>query len=117
MLARRSFPYRWASLATGLYRFGSLCGNRQVDPGEDCDTGGQTATCDDDCTRAFCGDAHLNPARGEICDGGDEMLRCTKACVRPRCGDRETHRWTEECDRGPDGDMYCDSMCRTPTPP
>lgn len=37
---------------------------------EQCDTAGFSATCDDDCTLAECGDGHLNPLANEQCDLG-----------------------------------------------
>jgi cysteine-rich repeat protein len=47
-----------------------VCGNGILDPGEQCDFGGQTAFCDSDCTLAVCGDGLVNPAAGEQCDDG-----------------------------------------------
>jgi cysteine-rich repeat protein len=47
-----------------------FCGNGILDPGEQCDAGGQSATCDRDCTLAVCGDGLVNPAAGEQCDDG-----------------------------------------------
>ena len=38
--------------------------------GESCDTGGETALCDGDCTFASCGDANVNTSAGEVCDDG-----------------------------------------------
>jgi cysteine-rich repeat protein len=48
----------------------SSCGDHVTDPGEDCDDGIETATCDDDCTSVECGDSHTNGAAGEACDDG-----------------------------------------------
>jgi hypothetical protein len=45
-----------------------LCGNGTVDEGEDCDTSGQSATCNDDCTTPACGDGNLNEDAGEQCE-------------------------------------------------
>lgn len=50
------------------------CGDSIIDPGEECDDGGQSAACDSDCTTAVCGDSTLNVTAGEECDGG---LGCT----------------------------------------
>ncbi|MBT3292946.1 DUF4215 domain-containing protein [Candidatus Peregrinibacteria bacterium] len=46
----------------------SLCGNGSLDGGEECDTGGNSATCDSDCTAPSCGDGLTNPLAGEDCD-------------------------------------------------
>jgi len=50
-----------------------FCGDGIIDGGEDCDDGGVTATCDDDCTFAECGDGNVNEAAGEQCDDGNNM--------------------------------------------
>ena len=42
-----------------------------VQPGEVCDDGFETATCDADCTLPSCGDAVVNHAAGEVCDDGN----------------------------------------------
>ncbi|MCH8146899.1 MAG: hypothetical protein IH987_02765 [Planctomycetes bacterium] len=47
------------------------CGNGVVEPGETCDDGGESATCDADCTIAECGDGTLNTTAGEVCDDGN----------------------------------------------
>jgi len=48
------------------------CGNGIVDPGtEACDTSGQSATCDADCTLVTCGDGTVNSAAGEMCEDGN----------------------------------------------
>ena len=60
-----------------LYENKLTCGDRIIDPGEECDAGGESATCDADCTVAECGDGTTNLTAGEECDGG---LDCT-ACV------------------------------------
>lgn len=46
----------------------SVCGNRIVEPGEDCDDGAASSVCNDDCTKVQCGDGILNVVAGEICD-------------------------------------------------
>jgi MYXO-CTERM domain-containing protein len=80
----------------------SACGDGFVDtqmPGiEVCDgngtgTGGETATCDDDCTAVLCGDGNLNPLAGEGCDDGDGLNNdnCPDGpggtCEPSACGD------------------------------
>jgi cysteine-rich repeat protein len=59
-----------------------LCGNGDVDPGETCDTSGESATCDDDCTAPVCGDDNLNEAAGEGCDDGNVASNdgCSSRC-------------------------------------
>jgi cysteine-rich repeat protein len=47
------------------------CGDGHVRTNvEACDTGGDSAICDSDCTLPVCGDGHKNTAAGEQCDGG-----------------------------------------------
>jgi cysteine-rich repeat protein len=38
---------------------------------EQCDTSGESSTCDADCTDAYCGDEYTNEADGEECDDGN----------------------------------------------
>jgi cysteine-rich repeat protein len=54
-------------------RSNERCGNAFLDVsvGELCDTAGDSATCDSDCTLARCGDGHVNAAAGEQCDDGN----------------------------------------------
>ncbi|MCY1071678.1 hypothetical protein OV090_43440 [Nannocystis sp. RBIL2] len=61
----------------------SECGDENVDPGEDCDDGGESAECDDDCTAPVCGDGVLNLLAGEVCDDGNLLGGdgCTPACL------------------------------------
>ena len=47
------------------------CGNDEVEAGEDCDDGGESETCNEDCTTAECGDGKLNETAEEQCDGND----------------------------------------------
>ncbi len=93
------------------------CGDGQEDPGEECDAGGFSATCDDDCTQAECGDGITNKAAGETCDDGrrnDDFAAnaCRTDCRRAHCGD-EVLDAGEECDDGNerDGDG-CSPGCR-----
>ncbi len=46
----------------------SGCGNGEVQPGEACDDGGESPTCNADCTLSSCGDGVLNTSAGEVCD-------------------------------------------------
>ncbi|MBZ5695507.1 MAG: DUF4215 domain-containing protein [Acidobacteriia bacterium] len=94
-----------------------LCGNRVLDAGEDCDTGGESATCNDDCTLAVCGDGMVNRSSGEQCDDGNrnDNDECRNDCRPNVCGDGVIRTGAEQCDDGniTDGDG-CDSNC-TPT--
>ncbi|MEM9456146.1 MAG: FG-GAP repeat protein [Myxococcota bacterium] len=47
------------------------CGNGILDPGEQCDEGVESATCDFDCTEVSCGDGVINAASGEQCEAED----------------------------------------------
>jgi len=51
----------------------ATCGDGHVDSGEDCDDGGESATCDADCTTAKCGDSTVNLTAGETCDDGNTI--------------------------------------------
>ena len=51
----------------------SRCGDGSRDfPREQCDMGGETESCDRDCTWASCGDGTINRTRGEQCDDGND---------------------------------------------
>jgi cysteine-rich repeat protein len=90
--------------------FGS-CGNGTVDPGEECDEGGPSATCDADCTPARCGDGLVNTAAGEECDGGGETASCDADCTLAMCGDGVVNTAAgEECDGGGET-ASCDADC------
>jgi cysteine-rich repeat protein len=83
---------------------------------EGCDQGGETASCDADCTDVECGDGELNATAGEGCDDGaansdSEPDACRANCQPARCGDgiQDTG---EECDdhNTADGDG-CTASC------
>ena len=71
------------------------CGDGVVNQASEmCDTGGDSATCDADCTLVVCGDGYINAAAGEECEqGGVETPTCTGpmspagACRIPTCTD------------------------------
>jgi cysteine-rich repeat protein len=106
---------------------GSLCGNRVLNSGEQCDDGNRNDTdgCDRDCfierSGGRCGDGILQGARGEQCDDGNTISNdgCNAVCVREGtfvaglsvCGDGIVGE-NEECDdanlRDFDG---CTSVC------
>ncbi|SVD76316.1 uncharacterized protein METZ01_LOCUS429170, partial [marine metagenome] len=72
--------------------------------GEACDTGGESATCDDDCTAVACGDGNHNAAAGEACDDGtnsnnDACLDASGSnCIVAICGDGYINSAAETCD-------------------
>jgi cysteine-rich repeat protein len=90
--------------------------------GETCDTGGESATCDDDCTAVACGDGNHNAAAGEACDDGtnsnnDACLDASGSnCIVAICGDGYINSAAETCDdsntTAGDG---CTSTCQTQT--
>jgi cysteine-rich repeat protein len=62
----------------------AVCGDSNVDTeyGEDCDDGGETVDCNDNCTTSVCGDGTLNVTDGEECDDGntDNGDGCDSLC-------------------------------------
>lgn len=63
----------------------AVCGDGTVEGTEACDDMGESATCDDDCTLAECGDGVLNETAGEKCDDGNTMAGdgCGATCLLP----------------------------------
>lgn len=89
-----------------------VCGNGIVETGEDCDTAGESETCNDDCTAVFCGDTVVNLAAGEECDEGEANSdvtpnACREDCTNPICGDFVVDDG-EECDR----ETGCNEDCQ-----
>ncbi|HEX3760098.1 MAG TPA: hypothetical protein VHW23_15385 [Kofleriaceae bacterium] len=78
-----SLPRVTTGVPSGRFRFLPSCGDGVVQPGEDCDTSGESATCNEDCTTAMCGDGVINAAAGEQCDAINQSLSCTTACKLP----------------------------------
>jgi hypothetical protein len=120
----------WMSTSTGGDTAGTaageMCGDALVDPGEECDLGGDNrddGPCTLDCEAAFCGDGKVW-AGTEICDeGADNGLDygdCSPTCERqPFCGDSHVDVYYEQCDEGPGNggegngdDVACTSGCR-----
>jgi hypothetical protein len=57
-----------------------VCGDGVVGGSEQCDTTGESANCDIDCTTRVCGDGVLNPTGGEFCDPGISS-NCNAGCT------------------------------------
>ena len=78
-----------------------VCGDANVDAGEECDDGNQidTDSCTNACKNAVCGDGIVGP--GEACDDGNQVDddACTNACAPASCGDGMLQAG-EECDDG-----------------
>ncbi|HJQ84235.1 MAG TPA: hypothetical protein VKA21_09180 [Candidatus Binatia bacterium] len=95
------------------------CGNRQLDPGEDCDDGNTTACdgCSATCLREGCGNGttecseQCDDQNTTACDG------CSATCKTERCGNGVIE-CTEDCDDGAaNGGPTCDTTCHVPPPP
>jgi cysteine-rich repeat protein len=81
---------------------GELCGNGEVDEGEECDLAAgnaDSAGCTSDCRLAYCGDALVYVGR-EQCDDGntDDTDTCLGTCVEASCGDGHVQVGREQCD-------------------
>jgi cysteine-rich repeat protein len=95
----------WARCGDGFKCSGGGCSTSLfLDGPEACDTAGESATCDDDCTAVSCGDQNVNQAAGEQCDdantetrdncpytGTDPEAAAGLACKSASCGDGATH--------------------------
>ena len=65
------------------------CGDNQIQVGEDCDSGGESAQCNANCTFSYCGDGLLNISDGEECDEGEEPTKeCSATCISLACDAR-----------------------------
>lgn len=85
-----------------------MCGNGRVQAGEWCDAGGDSATCDADCSPVDCGDGWVNAAAGEQCDTAGESATCDADCTIPVCGDSHVNTAAgEECD----GNTFAAGTC------
>jgi hypothetical protein len=88
-----------------------VCGDSELDPGEDCDDGAESASCDADCTAAECGDTTMNATAGEDCDDGGESATCNADCTVSSCGDGVMNATAgEDCD-GAGESADCNSDC------
>ena len=82
-------------------------------PFEQCDTGGNTTFCDNDCSPSVCGDGLFNLAAGEQCDDGNSSNTddCVQGCRTNACGDGfrdQQGPQTEACD---DGNSVSETTC------
>lgn len=98
----------------------AVCGNGIIEAGEDCDTSGESATCNADCSAVLCGDGILNASAGEECDDGDDNAdeaACTLSCTIATCGDGYIEAGVEVCDDGPSNGQpnSCNATCTGPT--
>ena len=64
------------------------CGDGVIDPGEQCDDGGESSSCNANCSFAQCGDGITNASSGEECDEGAENSNapcssCLTDCTLP----------------------------------
>jgi len=59
-----------------------FCGDGMVNGSEECDTGGESATCNANCTTSRCGDGIPNAMAGEQCDDGNHIPGdgCSATC-------------------------------------
>ena len=69
------------------------CGDQNVDEGEDCDDGQQSAICDRDCTFVVCGDGVINDVAGEQCDdlNTEDGDGCSSSCALETPVEDETY--------------------------
>ncbi len=90
------------------------CGDGIVRPNsgaEACDDGGESASCDEDCTAVSCGDSVVNGTAGEECDDGGESATCDDDCTAADCGDGAINATAgEACDDGGES-ATCDDDC------
>jgi hypothetical protein len=87
-----------------------ICGDGNVDAGEDCDASGESETCNADCTTASCGDGKINAAAGEVCDDSGESEACNADCTAAACGDGQINKAAGEvCDGMAPANASCDA--------
>jgi cysteine-rich repeat protein len=114
LLVPNGMPNQFATFPGSMFRLSSSCGNGAVDTGEACDTTGETAGCDVDCTPVLCGDGLRNAMAGELCDSIRDSEGCDADCTLPMCGDGRRNLATEDCDDGnaTDDGNGCSATCK-----
>jgi len=96
-------PASLSWMVAGLSIVDPVCGDGNLDDGEECDDGNQEAGdgCSPECTvEPYCGDGNLDD--GEECDDGNQEAGdgCAPDCtIEPYCGDGNLDDG-EECDDG-----------------
>ncbi len=101
----------------------TFCGDTLVrtvgPPTEQCDTGGESLTCNINCTTRICGDGVVNASAGEQCDvpggltadAGAETATCDTDCTAAFCGDSKRNATRgEACDTGGNS-ATCNADC------
>lgn len=102
-------PSASAEAASGVIFLSNTCGNGTTDAGEECDTSGQSATCDVDCSLPVCLDGIVNSAAQEQCDAGVLTGGCDANCTLAMCGDGTVNQVAgEACD---DNNAQMDDGC------
>lgn len=97
----------------------TLCGNNTTEGTEQCDDGGDSATCDGNCSYPSCGDGYINtsytvPASGttEECDAEGESALCNLDCTLASCGDSKINAAAgEACDSAGVDSADCNANC------
>jgi len=93
------------------------CGDGVVNLGEACDDGGESVTCNANCTTSACGDGVVNASDGETCDDGNTTAGdgCSATCMAEACGNGVLDSG-ETCEDGntTNGDG-CSSTCQFET--
>ncbi len=95
-----------------------LCGNGEIDDGEECDDGVDNSNtvpdaCRDSCRNAGCSDGVVDS--GEDCDDANQSNTdaCTNQCVDAVCGDGLVRAGVEDCDDGTGNSNTVPDACRT----
>ena len=96
--------------------YDTLCGNGNVDAGEDCDSSSDPL-CNPNTCKWYCGDGIIQSNKGEECDAGsgnndDGSTDCTTKCKLPTCGDGIVSLYAGEiCDDGVNNGTYGEGKC------